>query len=110
LKRTLVKVAPSYSPEQVLLCTIDADINSDLQKYLQGGYPTVRVFSKGKTTGNLFVGSKSETFVRQFIDKVIRVEAAETDGNVKEITSLAEFNDIIAKAQVPVVMKISMPG
>jgi len=111
LKNTLVKVAPSYSPEQVLLCTIDADINSDLRKFLQGGYPTVRVFTKGKVGSQSFVGSKNESFVRQFIDKVIQQATfSAAIGELKEIKSMAEFNDIVNNSRVPVVMKVSMPG
>lgn len=95
-----------------MLCTVDADINRDLRKYLIGGaYPTVRVFNKGKTSIQSFVGSKQEPFVRQFIDKVIQQQGAlAVPGELKDIKSMAEFNDIINNSRVPVVMKISMPG
>src|SRR5262245_47244263 len=42
LKATFQRVAPSYNDSQVRLAYVDADENSSLQHYLQGGYPTVR--------------------------------------------------------------------
>lgn len=105
----MIRIAPSYSDEQVLLCTVDAYVNSDLKKYLIGGYPTVRVFSKGKMGNQSFVGSKAESFVRQFIDSAIQngISATEVDGRVMEARTSVEFYQFIANANVPVVAQFS---
>ena len=71
LKTVLVTVSKDYSDSQVILAYVDADINSSLQTYLLGGYPTVRSFSKGALLSAKFVGSNTESFVRKFIDGVI---------------------------------------
>lgn len=71
LKAVMLKVAPSYTDDQVILAYVDADINSSLKSYLMGGYPTVRTFLNGTTTSASFVGSKSESFVRSFVDDLI---------------------------------------
>lgn len=68
----LKKVAKSYNDSQVMIAYVDADIHADLQKYLMGGYPTVRTFSTGKVAGASFVGSKSESYLRSFIDGVVK--------------------------------------
>lgn len=117
LKKTLVKIAPSYSDKQVLLCTVDASVNSDLKKYLLGGYPTVRIFNQGKTSPKSFVGSKSESFIKSFIDDVINndkkseenktTKKREDLGNFIELKTTQEFNDLIANAKVPVIIKFS---
>jgi len=67
----LVNVATNYSDEQILLATVDASKNSELKKYLLGGYPTVRVFSKGKVGDKSFLGNKPEHFVKDFIDSIV---------------------------------------
>lgn len=92
-----------------MLCTVDAYVNSDLKKYLLQGYPTVRVFRQGKMGNQSFVGSKTEDFVKGFIDSVIKQEPmqAEAIGALKELKTSAEFNDLIAKSQVPVIVKFS---
>lgn len=104
----MVKVAPSYSDKQVLLCTVDAYVNSDLKKYLMGGYPTIRVFNKGKTTKTSFIGNKSETFVRNFIDSIIAAPNANR-AELKELKTSAELTELLKSAQVPVVVKFSSP-
>lgn len=71
LKGVLHKVAPSYNDSQVKIAYVDAYVNSALQTYLQGGYPTVRTFKSGKLMSPAFVGSKSESSVRSFIDGLI---------------------------------------
>lgn len=72
LRATLDKVAPQYSEEKVQICYVDAYVNAELKKYLEGGYPTVKVFSNGKMTKSFFVGSKSESYVKNFIDGIIK--------------------------------------
>jgi thioredoxin-like negative regulator of GroEL len=89
---------------------VDAYVNSDLKKYLQGGYPTVRTFVQGQLGSHSFVGSKSESYVRQFIDSVINqqpMEAEEVRGELKELKTSKEFNELIAQSQVPVLVKFS---
>jgi len=71
LIKTMNKIAPSYSDDEVILAKVDAYVNDDLGKYLQGGYPTVRSFYNGKLLKKSFVGSQSESKVRRFIDSVI---------------------------------------
>lgn len=68
---TFNNVAPSYDDNQVRLAYVDAYVNKSLQTYLQGGYPTVRTFSKGTLTSPSFVGSQAESELRSFIDGVI---------------------------------------
>ncbi len=80
LKATFKRVAPSYQDSQVRLAYVDAYENSSLGSYLQGGYPTVRTFLGGKLTEPAFVGSQSESYVRQFIDGLIDEEAVPEDG------------------------------
>jgi len=109
----MVKVATNYSDEQVLLCTVDAYVNSDLKKYVLQGYPTVRVFTQGKVGSQSFVGAKSEDFVKRFVDSVVKQQPMEGEaatsaiGQLQELKTSAEFNELIAKAQVPVVVKFS---
>ncbi len=81
LKAVFKKVAPSYSDSDVKLAYVDAYVNSQLKKYLQGGYPTVRTFNKGELTTPAFVGSNSESYVRNFIDKLIKHD--DLDENVR---------------------------
>ncbi len=84
----LKKVAKTYNESQVKIAYVDADINADLRKYLMGGYPTVRTFSTGKVAGASFVGTKSESYLRSFIDGVIqgsRVNADEEFGEYCEV-------------------------
>jgi len=71
LTGTLKKVAPSYSDDDVLLAKVDAHVNPSLQKYLKGGYPTVRTFNHGTVASKYFVGAVSEPEVRNFIDGLI---------------------------------------
>jgi len=71
LKAAFNQVAGSFSDSQVRLAVVDAYINSDLQQYLQGGYPTVRTFNGGSLTSKSFVGSKSSSYVRRFIRSLI---------------------------------------
>lgn len=71
LKSVFGKVASNYSDNQVRLVHIDAYVNKSLSSYLQGGYPTVRTFSNGQLTSPSFAGSKSESYLRNFIDNVI---------------------------------------
>jgi len=71
LAATFKRVAPSYQDTQVRLPPVDADEFTELQSYLQGGYPTVRTFVNGTLASASFLGSKSDSYVRKFIDKVI---------------------------------------
>lgn len=71
LKGVYHEVAPDYSDDQVIIAYVDADQNSDLKSYLQGGYPTTRTFYNGKLASKKFTGSQSESYVRRFIDNVI---------------------------------------
>lgn len=80
LKATFNKVAPSYTENQVILARIDAYVNKGVAGYLQGGYPTVRVFKNGNVSSESFTGSKSESYLRQFIDSV-KVAEIEEDEN-----------------------------
>jgi thioredoxin 1 len=70
LKGVLKRVAPSYTDDQVKIAYVDAYVNSNLGSYLQGGYPTVRVFENGQVVSASFVGSQTESYVRQFLDGV----------------------------------------
>ncbi|WP_372366890.1 thioredoxin family protein [Candidatus Uabimicrobium sp. HlEnr_7] len=72
LRTVLDKVAPQYSENKIQICYVDAYVNTELKKYLEGGYPTVKVFSNGKMTKSFFVGSKNENFVKNFIDGIIK--------------------------------------
>jgi len=104
----LVKIAPSYSDEQVLLCTVDAYVNSDLKKYLMGGYPTVRTFFKGQVTKSSFLGAKSETFIRSFLDSVVKNPAGDVARQAfRELKTSKELEELIASSQVPVFVKFS---
>jgi thiol-disulfide isomerase/thioredoxin len=71
LKEKLVRIAPEFNDNQVLLCYVDAYVNTELKVYLKGGYPTSRTFAKGKMQEPNFVGDKPEQFVRDFIKGVI---------------------------------------
>jgi thioredoxin 1 len=75
LKEKLVKIAPEYSMDKIRLYYVDAYVLADLKKYLQGGYPTSRVFVNGETTKSSFVGDKSEAEVRRFLDQVVKEES-----------------------------------
>lgn len=77
LKATVKRVASDYSDSEILLAYVDAYVNKSLGKYLKGGYPTVRTFNNGKLRKKSFVGSKSASYVRNFIDSVIRNPDAE---------------------------------
>lgn len=74
LRKTLDEVAPQYSADKIQICYVDAYVNTELQKYLEGGYPTVKVFFKGKTTKSSFVGNKTKQFVNKFIDGIVKEE------------------------------------
>jgi len=67
----MIRIAPSYSEQQVLLTTIDILENPDMAEFLLGGTPTVRVFSQGKIGNDSFLGDQDEAFVRSFINQVI---------------------------------------
>ncbi len=71
LKGKFHAVESSYSDTKVRLAYVDAYVNSTLQKYLQGGYPTVRTFVNGKVTSQSFAGSVAESTLRAFIDAAI---------------------------------------
>jgi thioredoxin 1 len=71
LRGTLKKAADQYSADTIQIVYVDADKNKELQKYLMGGYPTVRTFKDGELKGHYFVGSKSLGQVLDFLDKVI---------------------------------------
>ena len=92
-----------------MLCTVDAYVNSDLGKYLMNGsYPTVRVFYKGQQTKSSFLGAKSESFVRSFIDSAIKDPMARSiRQNFQKIETSAKFRELITKAQMPVLVKFS---
>ena len=114
LKKTMAKITPSYSDKQVLICTIDAYVNSDLKKYLMGGYPTVRVFYKGKMVKNSFVGNKDDAFIRQFLNSVINESRENTVKSkakrqvMKEMKSIEELNKAISSSShIPVLVKFS---
>lgn len=107
LKKTLIDVSANYQDDQVLIYYVDAYVNSSLKKYLNGGYPTTRVFSQGKM-GAQFVGSKSASFVTSFIDSAIqnKVEAQKVNSLI-ELNSLEEFNQTISSSEVPVMVQFS---
>ena len=67
------KIAPDYSEQQVLLYSIDLEINPKvLIPYLDERAPTIRVFSNGKMIKSYFVGDQTETFVRKFLDSIAK--------------------------------------
>ena len=77
LKATFKEIAPDFTDEQVRLGYVDAYVNSSLQEFLKGGYPTVRVFDKGEIKEKYFTGSKPKSFVKSFIMEVIGGEDAD---------------------------------
>lgn len=77
LKATLTKVANDYTDDKVIIAYVDAYVNTSLKSYLQGGYPTVRTFRKNELTTPAFVGSKSESYVRTFIEGLVNGERDE---------------------------------
>jgi len=79
LKKVFTTVAKDYSDDQVILAYVDADINKDLKQYLQGGYPTTRTFVNGELAAKKFVGSQSESYVRNFIETVLANRDAESN-------------------------------
>ena len=71
LKSTFKRIAPQYSDTEVRLAVVDAYVNTELQQYLKGGYPTVRAFQHGSLMSAYFVGDKSTSYVQNFIDSLI---------------------------------------
>ena len=71
LRGTMTALAPNYADDNVQIAYVDAYVNSDLQQFLMGGYPTVRVFKDGSVTEKSFVGSQTDAFVRDFLDAVV---------------------------------------
>ena len=67
--------------------------------------PTVRVFFQGKMTKTSFVGNKDETFVRDFINDIIKLHSERQA--FKEIENSKQFRFLIASSQVPVFVKFS---
>lgn len=91
LKSTFNKVAASYSDSQVRLAHIDAYVNTTLQKYIQGGYPTVRTFMNGSLGTKSFSGSKSESALKSFINSVIRNDEDAMEPNF-EVAPICPLN------------------
>lgn len=108
----MVKVATSYSEQQVLLCTINPFSNPDLKQHLiNGRVPTIRVFTKGKTAEESFSGNQDEAFVRNFLDKVVSkhkpLQTSSERQAVRELKSAREFKELIESSQIPVLVKFS---
>lgn len=74
---TFKKVAPEYKDSDIKIAHIDAYVNSKLKSYLQGGYPTVRTFYKGSLTSPGFVGSQTESYLKNFLNDLIKHESTE---------------------------------
>lgn len=71
LRHTLIRLGDEYTPNQVILAYVDADENMELRKYVLGGYPTVRSFLGGELLTHFFVGGKSYTGTKSFVERVI---------------------------------------
>lgn len=71
LKVKLAAIAEEYDESEVFIRWVDADKHKTLQKYLKGGYPTVRVFSGGSVESHYFVGDKPTQDIHDFIEDVI---------------------------------------
>ncbi|BBM84119.1 thioredoxin family protein [Candidatus Uabimicrobium amorphum] len=105
LKKTISDVSTEYTDDQILFYYVDAYVNSELKKYIDGGYPTTRSFTQ-KKMGASFVGSKSAKYVKSFVSKVISKRVAE-DNKLIELASTQEFNDMISKSESPVFVQFS---
>lgn len=71
LKSKMMTMASEFEGKAVV-AYVDAYVNSSLRSYLKGGYPTVRVFLGGEALDDYyFVGDRSESYVRSFIDLVV---------------------------------------
>jgi len=103
----MIKIAPSYSDQQVLLTTIDVLENPDMRKYLMGGTPTIRVFFKGKMAKASFLGDQDESFVRDFINKIIKEHQTSRRQAFRELETSKQLRFLIASSQVPVLVKFS---
>lgn len=71
LKSKMEVISEDYEEADVLIRWVDADKYKSLQKYLKGGYPTVRVFRSGSLATQYFVGDNSPQKIRDFISGVI---------------------------------------
>lgn len=107
LKKTLAEATQNYNDNQILFYYVDAYVNASLKEYLNGGYPTTRVFSQGKM-GAHFVGSKSSDYVRSFIDETIKQGAiVKKENSLIELESLEAFNKMITTSEMPVIVQFS---
>lgn len=73
LKATLKKVEPDYAGK-VVVAWADADKNKEFQEHLQKYYPTVRTWYQGDQLMHSFVGSKSESGVRAFLNELLELK------------------------------------
>ena len=71
LKVKIAEVSEEFDEADVLIRWVDADAHKSLQKYLKGGYPTVRVFRSASLASQYFVGDNSHHKIREFIVGVI---------------------------------------
>jgi thioredoxin-like negative regulator of GroEL len=71
LKAKIETIAEEFDEADVFIRWVDADKHKSLQKYLKGGYPTVRVFRSQSLAVEYFVGDSSHHKVREFILGVI---------------------------------------
>lgn len=109
LKKTLTEVAPEYNDSQVMMCYVDAYVNSELKSYLKGGYPTVRVFRAGQLQDEYFVGAKSANSIRQFVTKITGNEerGGAKAGKLNILDSVVDFKNTITKSAAPVMISFS---
>lgn len=79
LRSNLHQVSHYYTESQVILAYVDAHVNPSLKKYLMDAYPTVRTFDGGMLLNPAFVGVKSVSGLKYFIDSVIQQPTAEME-------------------------------
>lgn len=77
LSANFKSVAGEYQDSQVRLAHVDAYVNKSLSTYLMGGYPTVRTFKNGSLTEPSFVGAKSPSQLKMFIDSLLNKDGEE---------------------------------
>lgn len=71
----LERLAPQYAG-QFLLATVDADENMRIAgRHQAKGFPTVIAYSRGQIVDR-FHGAQRESFIRDFIDRLVQHHAA----------------------------------
>lgn len=99
------EVAGNYTDDQILICYVDAYVNSSLKQYLMGGYPTARVFRNGQVQSEYFVGSKSAGYVNDFVSSLIgqKRQAKRQSAQLEVIESEQDFQELMAKGGTVVI-------